>query len=190
MSSKIEQIIEEIEEYIDGCKPQTLSKTNIIVNKEEIEELLRELRMKTPEEIKRYQKVLANRDAILADAQAKADAIIKEANIHTSELINEHEIMQQAYIQANEIMAAAEAEAQRKLDAATIEANNFRMQAMHYTDDMLGNLQNLIHKTMESHMTKYESMMGSLRSFSDILANNRNELAPALNEEDLSDLEE
>ena len=93
MSSKIEQIIEEIEEYIDGCKPQTLSKTNIIVNKEEIEELLRELRMKTPEEIKRYQKVLANRDAILADAQAKADAIIKEANIHTTELINEHEIM-------------------------------------------------------------------------------------------------
>ena len=54
MSSKIEQIIEEIEEYIDGCKPQALSKTNIIVNKEEIEELLRELRMKTPEEIKRY----------------------------------------------------------------------------------------------------------------------------------------
>ncbi len=94
MSSKIEQIIEEIEEYIDGCKPQTLSKTNIVVNKEEIEELLRELRMKTPEEIRRYQKVLANRDAILADAQAKAEAIIKEANIHTSELVNEHEIMQ------------------------------------------------------------------------------------------------
>ena len=190
MSSKIEQIIEEIEEYIDGCKPQTLSKTNIVVNKEEIEELLRELRMKTPEEIKRYQKVLANRDAILADAQAKADAIIKEANIHTTELINEHEIMQQAYIQANEIMAAAEAEAQQRLDAATIEANNFRMQAMHYTDDMLGNLQNLIHKTMESHMAKYENMMGSLRSFSEILANNRAELAPALNEPDLTDLEE
>ena len=141
MSSKIEQIIEEIEEYIDGCKPQSFSKTNIIVNKEEIEELLRELRMKTPEEIKRYQKVLANRDAILADAQAKADAIIKEANIHTTELINEHEIMQQAYIQANEIMAAAEAEAQKRLDAATMEANHFRMQAMQYTDDMLGNLQ-------------------------------------------------
>ena len=56
--------------------------------------------------------------------------------------------------------------------------------------EIISNLQNLIHKTMESHMAKYESMMGSLRSFSDILANNRNELAPALNEEDLSDLEE
>ncbi len=186
MSSKIEQIIEEIEEYIDGCKPQTLSKTNIVVNKEEIEELLRELRMKTPEEIRRYQKVLANRDAILADAQAKAEAIIKEANIHTSELVNEHEIMQQA----NEIMAAAEAEAQRRLDTATMEANNYRMQAMRYTDDMLGNLQNLIHKTMDSHMAKYENMMGSLRNFSDILANNRAELASPLNEAELTDLEE
>ena len=93
MSSKIEQIIEEIEEYIDGCKPQTLSKTNIIVNKEEIEELLRELRMKTPEEIKRYQKILANKDAILADAQQKAEAIIAQANIQNQELVNEHEIM-------------------------------------------------------------------------------------------------
>ena len=31
MSSKIEQIIEEIEEYIDGCKPQTLSKRPIYI---------------------------------------------------------------------------------------------------------------------------------------------------------------
>ena len=190
MSSKIEQIIEEIEEYIDGCKPQTLSKTNIIVNKEEIEELLRELRMKTPEEIKRYQKVLANRDAILADAQAKADAIIKEANIHTTELINEHEIMQQAYVQANEIMAAAEAEAQKRLDAATMEANEYRMQAMRYTDDMLGNLQNLIRQTMETHAARYESMMNSLNNFSEILANNRAELAPAMSDTAVQNPEE
>ena len=190
MSSKIEQIIEEIEEYIDGCKPQTLSKTNIIVNKEENEELLRELRMKTPEEIKRYQKVLANRDAILADAQAKADAIIKEANIHTTELINEHEIMQQAYVQANEIMAAAEAEAQKRLDAATMEANEYRMQAMRYTDDMLGNLQNLIRQTMENHAARYESMMNSLNNFSEILANNRAELAPAMSDTAVQNPEE
>ena len=56
MSSKIEQLIDEIEDYINSCKYQTLSKTNIIVNKDEIDELLRELRMKTPDEIKRYQK--------------------------------------------------------------------------------------------------------------------------------------
>ncbi len=36
MSSRIEQLIDEIEDYIDGCKYQPLSKTNIIVNKEEM----------------------------------------------------------------------------------------------------------------------------------------------------------
>lgn len=51
MSSRIEQIIEEIEEYVDSCKYQPLSTTKIVVNKEEIEELLRELRLKTPDEI-------------------------------------------------------------------------------------------------------------------------------------------
>ena len=39
MASRIEQIIEEIEEYIDSCKFQPLSTTKIVVNKEELEEL-------------------------------------------------------------------------------------------------------------------------------------------------------
>ena len=39
-SSRIEQIIEEIEEYVEGCRYQPLSTTKIIVNKEELEELI------------------------------------------------------------------------------------------------------------------------------------------------------
>ena len=107
MSSKIEQLIDEIEEYIDSCKFQPLSNTKIVVNKEEIEELLRELRMKTPDEIKRYQKIISNKEAILNDAREKAEALINEATVHTNELINEHEIMQQAYAQANEVVMIA-----------------------------------------------------------------------------------
>ena len=42
MSSRIEQIIEEIEEFVDSCKYQPLSTTKIIVNKEEIDELVAE----------------------------------------------------------------------------------------------------------------------------------------------------
>ena len=115
MSSRIEQIIEEIEEYIDSCKFQPLSTTKIIVNKDQLDELLRELRMKTPDEIKRYQKIIANKDAILADAQAKADNMIEEAHIQTNELVSEHEIMQQAYAQANDIVTAATEQAQQIL---------------------------------------------------------------------------
>ena len=46
--SRIEQLIGEIEEYIDSCKFQPLSTTKIIVNKEELDELLVELRLQDP----------------------------------------------------------------------------------------------------------------------------------------------
>ena len=92
MSSRIEQIIEEIEEYVESCKYQPLSTTKIVVNKEELEELLRELRLKTPDEIKRYQKIISNKDAILADAQNKADAIIAEAQAKAREMVEQRQM--------------------------------------------------------------------------------------------------
>ena len=104
MSSRIEQIIEEIEEYVDSCKFQPLSSTKIVVNKEELEELLRELRMKTPDEIKRYQKIISNKDAILSDAQAKADAIIQEAKEQTQKMVDESEVMREAIAQSNDLL--------------------------------------------------------------------------------------
>ena len=76
--SRIEQLIDELEEYIESCKPTLRSSSKIIVNKDEIDDLLRELRMKTPDEIKRYQKIISNRDAILTDAETRAKALIDE----------------------------------------------------------------------------------------------------------------
>ena len=155
--SRIEQLINEIEEYIDSCKFQPLSTTKIIVNKDQMDELLRELRMRTPEEIKRYQKIIANKDAILADAQNKADNMIEEAHIQTNELVSEHEIMQQAYAQANEIVTAATDQAQEILDNATRDANDIRIGAIRYTDDLLANAESIIGHTLDSYTTK---MMG------------------------------
>ncbi|MFA9375688.1 MAG: ATPase [Lachnotalea sp.] len=184
MSSKIEQIIEEIEEYINGCKYQPLSNTKIAVNKEEIDELLTELRLKTPDEIKRYQKIINNKEAILADAQAKADAIIAQATVHTNELINEHEIMQQAYAQANEVVLIATNQAQEILDNATTDANNIRYGAIQYTDDMLANLQAIISHSINTSNAKYENLVKSLQDCYDIVNSNRVELVPQDDEMD------
>lgn len=176
MSSRIEQIIEEIEEYVDSCKFQPLSTTKIIVNKDQIDDLLRELRMKTPDEIKRYQKIIANKDAILADAQSKADSMIEEAQIHTNELVSEHEIMQQAYAQANEIVTAATEQAQEILDNATNDANDIRIGAMQYADDLMANAESIIGHTLDSYTTKYDGLVNSLQECYDMVRNNRAEL--------------
>lgn len=188
-SSKIEQIIDDIEDYIESCKPKFMSNTDIIVNKDTMEELLRELRMKTPDEIKRYQKIINNKEAILADAQAKAQALIDEATIHTTELVNEHEIMQQAYTQANEVVAMAAQQAQEILDNATIEANSVRAAAMEYMDDILGHLENIIDSSTQTATTNYESLIGSLNQYKDIIQSNRSELHPDSEEENSEDIE-
>lgn len=176
MSSKIEQLIDEIEEYIDSCKPQFMSSTNIVVNKDEIEELIRELRMKTPEEIKRYQKIISNKEAILNDARTKAESMINEATAHTSELVSEHEIMQQAYEQANAVINEATQQAQTIVDNATIDANNVRMAAMQYMDDLLAHVENIIAASSQTAAEHYENLIGSMNHYRDIIRSNRSEL--------------
>lgn len=178
MSSRIEQIIEEIEEFVESCKYQPLSTTKIVVNKEELEELLRELRLKTPDEIKRYQKIISNKDAILADAQAKADSLIAEAQAKTKEMVSQHEVMQQAYAQANETIANANKQAQQILDEATIDANNIRMGAIGYTDDMLANVEQILSTAINESSERYRSYLASIQTCYDIVTRNRSELAP------------
>ena len=178
MSSRIEQIIEEIEDYLDNCKYQPFSSTKIIVDKEEIEELVAELRAKTPEEIKRYQKIIKNKEAILADAQAKADQIIAQAQIQTNELVSEHQIMQQAYAQANEVVMIATKQAQEILDVATNDANEIRMSAMVYTDAQLKGLEDILINTIDTSRARYENLLGSLQGYLDVVSTNRAELFP------------
>ena len=178
MNSKIEQTIEELEQYIDTCKPQAFSSNKIIVNKDQIEELLTELRLRTPAEIKRYQKMISNKEAILADAQAKADAIIAQAEVTHSELVSEHQIMQQAYAQANEVVMIATKQAQEILDKATNDANSIRMGAISYTDELLKNLEAILTGAIDGSKARYENLIAGLNSSLQVVLANRAELMP------------
>ena len=173
MSSRIEQIIEEIEEYVDSCKFQPLSSTKIVVNKEELEEMLRELRMKTPDEIKRYQKIISNKDAILEDAQTKADA-----NTQAQKIVSESEVMQAAMQQSQQLIDETNAQAQDIIDKATQDSNEIRMSAIRYTDEMLENLEKIMSHTIDAAGTKYSNFINSIQSCYDIVNKNRMELSP------------
>lgn len=175
--SRIEQLIGEIEEYIDSCKFQPLSSTKILVNKEELEELLVELRLRIPDEIKQYQKIISNQEAIINEAHTQANAILAEATAQTNELVNEHEIMQKAYAEANRVVEEAQQQAQAIVDSAAVDANSIRQGAIDYTDDMLRSLQTIMSHTMEESRRHLEAFNASLQSTYDIVTANRNELS-------------
>ncbi len=178
MSSRIEQQIDQIEDYIDGCHNQPFSNSKIVVDRDEIDVLLQQLRAKLPEEIQHYQRIISNKEAILNDAKSKAEELIREATVHTNELINEHEIMQQAYAQANEVVKLASKQAQDILDKAINEANAYRASAVQYMDEMLAQLEDVTTRTMESTNAIYANFNNNLDGYAKTLRQNRADLHP------------
>ena len=177
-ASRIEQLIEDIYEFVESCRMQPLSSSKVIVPKDELYDLLDELRLRTPDEIKRYQKIISNRDAIISDAEEKAQTIIAQAKESANNLINDHEIMQQAYYQAQEIVNQAALEADHIMGQANADANAIRQGALEYTNEMLSNVESIIGNAYESSRTKFEGTLDALRSNLDIVQNNLRELVP------------
>lgn len=178
MTSRIEQIIDDLELYIENCKFKTFSTDSIIVNKSEIEEMIRDLRMTTPEEIKRYQKIISNKEAILNDAKEKAQQLLDNAAVQTTQLISEHQIMQQAYAQANEIVELATQQAQEILDSATIEANGLKSSMVQYADKMLANIESITRQSIEFATNDYNKLVNDLQEVEKVVTSNRAELVP------------
>ena len=178
MISKIEQRIDEIEDYIDSCKYQPLSKINIIVNKEEIDELLTELRTTTPEEINKARGIIRQKEEILNKATERAQKMYTDAAAKTTQMVNESDIMKQAYAQANEVVSLAAEQAQTILDNAAKEARSVRDAAMEYLDDMLGHLDKIMLSSMNTTTAYYEEFMKSMGEYQAIVSSNRAELHP------------
>ncbi len=179
MASNIQQLIEDMENYIDTqSKPAAFSSNKIVINRDELEQYLSDLRETTPDEIRRYQKMLANKEAILADAHAKADQIVAQAQIKTDELVSEHQIMQQAYAQANQVVMIATKDAEEILNKANADANEIRMSAIRYTDDLLASVQAILGSSLDVARTRNESFIQKLSGILDQVDQNREALRP------------
>lgn len=178
--SRIEQLIDEIEEFIESCKPQPFSQSKVIVPKDELYELLTELRLKTPDEIKRYQKIIANRDKIISDAQAQAEKMLEETTAYTNALVEEHEIMLKAYERAEEVMNNANAQAEATINAANEDAEGIRRSALEYTQELVTNLETIVGRTLEGARANSQALIEGLSYNYDIIVSNKDALASQL----------
>lgn len=188
--SDIERLIEEIEEFIDGCRLQPFSSTKIIVDKAELEALLVELRNSTPDEIKKYRKVLNTQQTIINDAKQQAEAILTAANVQANEMVNQSEIIRQAHSKANEIIAQANREASTIVNDAADQANALAQGAYDYTDKLLGDVQQTIAELGESIREHGSALMSSLEQSVNTLSQNRSELMPPSSYQEMAGEEE
>ena len=176
MANRIEQVIGDIEEYIDSCKMQAFSSTKIIVDRPQLEEYLEDLRQYTPEEVKKYQRMLNNRDKILADAKKKAQEVEDKAMAYADMLVSENQITKMAYDKADEIVSEAQNRANEILENANNDAETIRNGALSYTNSMLANLQSILTGTIEDCQSRYSALLSSLTEHQNILTENLREL--------------
>ncbi len=179
--NQIERCIENIYEFVENCKGSTFSQNKVVVPKDELYDLLDELKLRTPDEIKRYQKIIANRDSIIAQAEEKAEQIIEEAKAKAKQLVSEHEIMQQAYARANELVSAAGAEADEMLTGANTDADQIRTGALNYANDIMTDMEKIIEEAYETTRANAERLVAILKENYEVVSTNRAELDTQLN---------
>ena len=177
--SRIEQKIEDIYGFVESCKMQSFSSTKVIVPKNDLYDLLDDLRRDAPEEIKRYRKMLSQRDAILEDAEKKAADILADAQEQYSALVEEHNIMQEAYQQAEITVANANEEAERIIANARKQADDMGSGAIYYTTDMMDMAEKVIAKAYESTLNNSKALETALSGYLEIIRKNKAELLQA-----------
>jgi hypothetical protein len=177
----VEEMIDEIEIFINNCKYQPLSQNKIIVHKEELEQMINELKLKLPSEIERCKKIMRNKEAILADARTRSDAIISESVNEANRLVDQHQITELANIRANEILEMARSQAQQIVDQASEEATEIRMGAMYYTKDKLSEMRDICSKITELEKANYKALIDAMEDHTYTIETNLDEMEANIN---------
>ena len=177
----IDDMIGQIEIFVDRCKTQTLSQNKAIVPKDEMKQMLDELRMKLPVEVERCKKILRNKDRILQEARTRSDAIISESVNEANKMIDQHEVTRLAHVRSEEIMEAARVQAQQIINQANDEANQIRLSAMDYTKEKLQGMRDIFSRVYEAEKENYRTLIESLEADSLVIENNISEMEQNIN---------
>ena len=130
------QMIDRLEELLNESRPLPFTH-NVIVDEDRMLDLIDQMRVSIPEEVKKAQQLLAQRDRLLAQAQEEANRTIAIAREKSDQLIERDQVVQTAYTQAEQIKAQAE-------NAALV----IRQDADNYVMETLRNLEMEMERTL------------------------------------------
>ncbi|MDW7667486.1 MAG: ATPase [Bacillota bacterium] len=108
---EILNLLEQLEDTIEEASKVPMS-NKAIINKEEVLEIITEIRLNLPDEIKQAAWIKKERQRILEETQSEANKILNDAQDRQSYLIDDHELTKKAEQKAIEIEERAKKKAQ------------------------------------------------------------------------------
>jgi cell division septum initiation protein DivIVA len=112
-------LLDQLEEVLGGGSRLPLT-SRTLVDEQEILDILDQIRVSIPDELKAARRLTEERDQILAEAQAEADQILREADAQAAERVAEHGLVRAAEGRAADIEDRAmrqAADVRREADA-------------------------------------------------------------------------
>lgn len=119
----IMHLIDRLEEVLNESRQLPFTH-NIIVDEERVFEIIDQMRALIPEEVKKAQQLLAQKDRILAQAQEEANRTLAIAKEKRDQMVEREAIVQAAHARAEQILAEAKIEQEntrREADAYVLE---------------------------------------------------------------------
>jgi hypothetical protein len=95
-------LIDRLEEILNESRPIPLTHT-VLVDEDKVLDLIDQMRVAIPEEVKKAQQVLAQRDRILAQAQEEANRTLALARDRSEQMVERESIVQAAQARASDV---------------------------------------------------------------------------------------
>lgn len=144
-----EQLLEELETLVETSNRIPMT-TKRIVEEDEMMRIIDSIQESLPLELEESRRIVAEKDAVLADAKKQAEDLIAQAKEYISKLTAESEIVKAAQEQANEIIANANKSSEE-----------LRNSSVQYGADVLKYVESNLEKTLESIRQNRESLRQS-----------------------------
>ena len=112
-----------------------------LVDAEKVMELVEQLRLSIPQDIRAAQEVLQSKDSLVSQAQIEARRIRGEAEEEFKARLDQHELATAAQLKADEVLSESERRADRIIELADAEARNNRTETDAYIVQSLRSLE-------------------------------------------------
>lgn len=144
--ANIESLLDELYDIIDKGWALPLSGGKVFVDGDEARQILDEVRDQIPDEIRKAQAIVADREQILAEAQREAETIVRVAEEKAKALVNQEEIVRQAQAKANDLIMQGQAKFKEMRKAS----NDYIDDLMRRSDEALAETLAELRKTRQN----------------------------------------
>jgi cell division septum initiation protein DivIVA len=133
-------LVDRLEELFNESRPIPLTHS-VIVDEDRMLEIIDQMRISIPDEVKKSELIIAQRDRVLAQAQEEANRTVKLAKDKGEDIIARDAIVEAAQARAEQIIAQARAEA----ETIHMEADDYIIDALASLESELTRLLNQAH---------------------------------------------